>query len=243
MCTSLRNIPPSQCYNCRANDTTSCEDSSSWTLVTCTTKRPLCATTASAPDFHSSLICAPVVNTPCTVRTPSNSSFVVMWVCNTHLCNVPFPPQWRNVLINFPSNNTDMKQLNICNSLFKYANNTNQDKTPKEKITEESKAPQATARTSLEPTLVSVPTKMNVQLMLRDSERPRAEALKQQPTVPSDDDEDESEGSGSYEESKIHNNAVSAPAAPSSFLPANENSATSLCKDFLVATLFIYLVV
>lgn len=134
-----------------------------------------------------------------------------------------------------------MKQLNVCNSLSKYVNNTNRDTTRKATIKEEATTPLAPARTSSESALVSNPTTINVKLMLRDSERPRAEALKQQPTVPSDDDEDEGEGSGSYEESRIHNHAVSAPAAPSSFLPANENSASSLCKDFLAATLFIFI--
>lgn len=91
--------------------------------------------------------------------------------------------------------------------------------------------------------VISVTATMNTQSIMRDLEKPRAEPLKQEPTVPSEDDEDESEGSGAYEESRVHNHAVSAPAAPSSFLPANENSATPLYTDLLVTTLFVYLVV
>lgn len=93
-------------------------------------------------------------------------------------------------------------------------------------------------------TTVSVPATMNAYSIIHiDVEQPRAEALKQEPTVPSDDDEDEGEGSGAYEESRVHNHAVSAPAAPSSYLPADENSAAPLYKDLLIITLPLYFLV
>ncbi|XP_075984679.1 uncharacterized protein LOC142982176 [Anticarsia gemmatalis] len=237
-------IQPSRCYSCRANGTTSCEQSSGWASVTCPTKRPLCATAASGPDFRSSLICAPVTKKPCSVRTPTNTSIVVTCVCHSNLCNAPFSVEWRNELQNYISNATDVRQLNVCELLSKFKNDTDEEHLYKAITTEVTEASTTIAKSSSQPiTLGSVPSTMDIHTILRDSERPRAEALKQDPTVPSDDDEDESEGSGSYEESRIHNHAVSAPAAPSSFLPANENSASSLYKDLLVTTLFIYFVV
>lgn len=73
---------------------------------------------------------------------------------------------------------------------------------------------------------------------------PRAEALKQQ-TAPSEDDEDEGEGSGTYEDSRSHlpSQSASAPAAPSSYLPAEENKACSLTTMLIMPLAFIYITV
>lgn len=70
---------------------------------------------------------------------------------------------------------------------------------------------------------------------MNDINAPRAEALKQEATEPSDDEEDEGEGSGTYDEARLRRPA-SPPAAPSSYLPANENTAPPLIVDFLLMT-------
>lgn len=196
-------------------------------------------------DFHSSLICASVTKTPCSVRTSDNSSnpsFEITCVCDRNLCNAPFSSEWRNYLLNFTSNNTNVKDLDVSALFLKYQNDTEETNMYKS-ITEGIEAVTTAPRSSSQAiSLIPAPATMNMNAILRDSERPRAEPLKQQPTVPSDDDEDESEGSGSYEETRVHNHAVSAPAAPSSFLPADESSASSLYKNLFITTLFIYIV-
>lgn len=90
-------------------------------------------------------------------------------------------------------------------------------------------------------TSASVPTiSKNSYSLTRQTEfHPRLEALKEKSTVPSDDDEDENEGSGSYEESKSHSQLASAPAAPSSFLPADENNSATLIYNFYLITYLI----
>lgn len=112
-------------------------------------------------------------------------------------------------------------------------------------ITVEGNKATTTLQKSTSPlTTASVPATMNAHAFVHVAvEKPRAEALKQEPTVPSDDDEDEGEGSGAYEESRVHNHAVSAPAAPSSYLPADDNSAATLFKDLLIITLPLYFLV
>lgn len=199
-------------------------------------------------DFVSSLACAAASTSPCSIKLPQNSSLEVTCVCNTALCNTPFSPEFRNELLNFTFTNssTDMMQIFFKSTKFGNVTDENIYKAITIEVTE---ATTTTARNLSQPTTVMVSGTINIQSILRDSEKPRAEPLKQEPTAPSDDDEDESEGSGAYEESRVHNHAVSAPAAPSSFLPANENSATkglslfSLYSDLLLTTLFIYLVV
>lgn len=195
-------------------------------------------------DFVSSLACAAASTTPCSIRSSANSSFEVTCVCNTHLCNAPFSPELRNELLNFTftlsNSSADMSQTFFQST--KYANVT--DENLYKAITiEVTEASTAIVRNLSQPTTVmTVPGTINSHSILRDSEKPRAEPLKQEPTAPSDDDEDEGEGSGAYEESRVHNHAVSAPAAPSSFLPANSNSASPIHTDLFLTTLFIYLV-
>lgn len=237
-------IQPSQCYNCYANDTTSCEQSSSWTLVTCPTKTPLCATIASVPDFRSSLACVSEVNNSCIIKTLLNSSLVMTCVCKTHLCNAPFTSEWRAEVLKFVSNNSDIRQENVYELLSKFTNNTEEEKFYKA-VTKEmiETATRVVMTASQSYTLVPITATMNIHSILRDSERPRAESLKQEPTVPSDDDEDEGEGSGSYEESRIRNHPVSAPAAPSSLLPANENNANLLCKKLFISLTFVVILI
>ncbi|CAH2054565.1 unnamed protein product, partial [Iphiclides podalirius] len=68
---------------------------------------------------------------------------------------------------------------------------------------------------------------------------PHAEPLKHEATVPPDDDEDESEGSGVYDDPKSPKNPASAPAAPSSYLPAEENKASSRFQTSLALFILI----
>lgn len=84
--------------------------------------------------------------------------------------------------------------------------------------------------------------KPRAEAMPRAEAIPRAEALKQQATVPSDDDEDESEGSGAYEDSRSHiqSHSASAPAAPSSYLPAEENKAVHLSPNLLLLPILLF---
>lgn len=196
----------------------------------------------------SSLACAASSAAPCAIRSRSaaNSSLEVTCVCNTQLCNAPFSPELRKELFNFtftPTNtSTDIAQIFFQST--KYANVTSEDlyKAITIEVTEAATTT-AVRNVSQATTVIMVPGTINIQSILRDSEKPKAEALKQEPTAPSDDDEDEGEGSGAYEESRVHNHAVSAPAAPSSFLPANENSASPLYTDVLLSALLIYLLV
>ncbi|KAJ8709145.1 hypothetical protein PYW07_008971 [Mythimna separata] len=233
-------IRPGRCHAC--GNGTACD--ASWPAVPCPEDRPLCATVAMGPDFVSTLACAAASASPCALRGAANSSLEVTCVCNTHLCNAPFTPDLRNELLNFtftPTNSsTDLTQIFFQSTKFANVTNENLYKA----ITIE--VPEATTtvarNVSQVTTVMTVPGTINTQAILRDSDKPRAEALKQEPTAPSDDDEDEGEGSGAYEESRVHNHAVSAPAAPSSFLPANDNSASSLYTDLFLTTLLIYLV-
>lgn len=86
---------------------------------------------------------------------------------------------------------------------------------------------------------MNLTSEMSVVAML--GEIPRAEAFKNEATVPSSDDEDDIEGSGSYENTHSQNHSPSAPAAPSSYLPADENGAATLALDLAtLASLLLY---
>ncbi|KAJ8711713.1 hypothetical protein PYW08_008667 [Mythimna loreyi] len=231
-------IRPGRCHAC--GNGTACDGS--WTAVPCPEERPLCATVAMGPDFVSSLSCAAASASPCAIRGAANSSLQVTCVCYTHLCNAPFSPEFRNELLNFtftPTNSsTNLTQIFFQSTKFANVTDENLYKAITIEVTEATAT--VAGNMSQVTTVMTVPGTINTQSILRDSEKPRAEALKQEPTVPSDDDEDEGEGSGAYEESRMLNHAVSAPAAPSSFLPAHENSANTLYTDLFLTTLLIY---
>ncbi|PZC76889.1 hypothetical protein B5X24_HaOG204028 [Helicoverpa armigera] len=236
-----RDIRPARCHSCARVNGTAC--GGTWPSVLCPEDRPLCATVAISPDFVSSLECAAARETPCSMRSSANNSIEVTCVCNTHLCNAPFSPTLRNELLNFAFNLTN-SSADAAQTFFQsFVGNITKENIYKAITIEVTEATTTIARNSSHLTTVkTVPGTMNAESILRDSEKPRAEPLKQEPTAPSDDDEDESEGSGAYEEPRVRNHAVSAPAAPSSFLPA-ENSATRIYTDTLLTTLFIYFVV
>ncbi|XP_026735774.1 uncharacterized protein LOC113499472 [Trichoplusia ni] len=239
-----RDMVPAVCYACSRANGTGCEQAGSWQAVTCPADRPLCATVAIAPDFGSSLGCAAASQTPCTLTNSSSNSFQLTCVCSTHLCNAPYSSELRDELLNYTftlSNSTNVAFNFFQSTKFKNITEENLYKA----ITIELNKATTTEQKSTSPlTTVSVPATMNANSIIHiDVELPRAEALKQEPTVPSDDDEDEGEGSGAYEESRVHNHAVSAPAAPSSYLPADENSAALLYKDLLIITLPLYFLV
>lgn len=142
-------------------------------------------------------------------------------ICDGHLCNAPYSELLRNELVNFstkiPTNTTELTAAFLKSSLFK--NFTLSELY--EVVTN--------ASVLGDKSLHELPIET---LSIGSSEEaPRAEALKHKTTVPPDDDEDEGEGSGTFEENK----SQAAPAAPSSFLPAEENNAPELySKIFLL---------
>lgn len=236
-------IRPSRCHACALGNGTTCDGN--WPSVACPDDRPLCATVAIAPDFVSSLACAAATKTPCSIRNHVNNSIELTCVCHTQLCNTPFTPELRHELLNFtlPAANSTVDMALIFFQTSKFANFTD-DNLYKAITIELSETTTIISRNlSQTTTMVTVPGTINTQTTLRDVEKPRAEPLKQEPTAPSDDDEDEGEGSGADEEARVHNHAASAPAAPSSFLPAKENSAPPLYTNLLLTTLFTYLLV
>jgi hypothetical protein len=165
-------------------------------------------------------------------------------VCTDDLCNAPFTIELPKKLQSFLSSNyTNNNTSDYVEAFFKFANITGDNiyrdiTVPKVQPT---KAP-AVNVSILIPALKTVSIHAlphAVEIIL-----PRAEALKHEGTVPSEDDEDDSEGSGAYEDSKIQRHPASDPAAPSSFLPAQINKAQHLIINFLVATpILLYLLV
>lgn len=176
----------------------------------------------SFPDFTSTLTCASASDAPCSLIYNSNLALEMTCTCDGHLCNEPFTPQFQNELLNFssklPANSSAVLIETFLKSSF-FANVTTtklyEAITIVRGATEKQRASVSTQSTTIG--LASIGTSANL--------APRAEALKHEATVPPDDDEDEGEGSGNIEETKSQ---AAAPAAPSSYLPAEENNVASL---------------
>lgn len=181
-------------------------------------------------DFPSSLGCAAAAAaTPCSLVISPRQTLELTCICVGHLCNAPFSDILRNDLLNFSSPSSNDSALN--EAFFKVSNFAN--------VSESALYKAITVATDVSGnSTVSTVTESDGSL----SAMPRAEALKQQ-TVPSEDDEDEGEGSGTYEDSRSHiqSESASAPAAPSSYLPAEENKACSLTTMIIMPMAFIYI--
>lgn len=176
----------------------------------------------SFPDFTSTLTCASASDAPCSLIYNSNLALEMTCTCDGHLCNEPFALQFQNELLNFssklPANCSAVLIETFLKSSF-FANVTTtklyEAITIVRGATEKQGASVSTQSTTIG--LASIGTSANL--------APRAEALKHEATVPPDDDEDEGEGSGNIEETKSQ---AAAPAAPSSYLPAEENNVAPL---------------
>ncbi|XP_053615994.1 uncharacterized protein LOC128678450 [Plodia interpunctella] len=223
---------PRRCYLCVASNTTSCDQPSSVTTVECAGP---CATVAVAPNFTSSLQCAAAAaRAPCSLNY--SGALQLTCLCDGHLCNAPLPTQLTNDLLNF-SANLPNKTADLTQTFFEIYSSAN--------LTDELFKP--TTKTPLNITAVTTvsTTTVTAKTTVGHNENemaPRAEPLKQA-TAPSDDDEDESEGSGAYEETRSQRHPASAPAAPSSFLPANENKSPPLFTHLFLTTPFIMYVI
>ncbi|XP_060806118.1 uncharacterized protein LOC106131430 [Amyelois transitella] len=225
-----------RCYLCVANNSTSCDQASAVTTVECPGS---CATVADAPNFTSSLQCAaPAEGAPAPCSLNYSRALQLTCRCTGHLCNAPFSRQLTNDLLNFSSTFPN-KTADLTQTFFKIYSSTNFTGELYKAITvaqlTTTNAPlnittvgTTSARTTIEPNKMS-------------EIAPRAEPLKQDATAPSDDDEDESEGSGAYEDTRLHRNPASAPAAPSSFLPADENKSPPLYTHLFLTTPFLML--
>ncbi|XP_045504102.1 uncharacterized protein LOC123700806 [Colias croceus] len=224
------------CHQCNS---TNCDQLHT---VQCLPDQPHCVTIATAPNFTTSLSCGSAQESTCILEHKAEQ-FQLTCTCDDNLCNAPYNQRLRNELLNFSTNfpaNSTAKLTETFLKLSTFANVS--DEALYEKLTGN------TTLTTPIPTTISTPVvvtklasnknssaeilKRNVSVELL----PRAEALKHEATVPPDDDEDESEGSGtSVDESKANEHA--APAAPSSYLPANGNSAQTLMfNSFLFLT-------
>ncbi|CAH0731925.1 unnamed protein product, partial [Brenthis ino] len=223
-----KDLSPRRCHHCSHNST-ACELPGS--PVVCPAGQPFCATVAASPNFTSTLTCAVASELPCSLTFNSKLALEMICICEYHLCNAPYSAQLRNELLNFsakiPINTTELTVAFLKSSAFVnvtfselYGVITNSSKANEKSVYE---------------------TTMNLLTFGGSDEAPRAEALKNEATVPPDDDEDEGEGSGTFEENK----SQAAPAAPSSFLPAEENnvSCLSLNKLLLLITSSYFLVI
>lgn len=159
-------------------------------------------------DFGTSLGCAAAATAPCSLANSPRQILELTCICVGHLCNAPFALELRNELLNFSSDNNSA----LAEAFFKLSKFAN--------VSDAALYKAITVEIEVNSTMTTEAGSLSVM--------PKAEALKQQ-TAPSDDEEDESEGSGAYEDSKLHTQgqSASAPAAPSSYLPA-ENTACSL---------------
>lgn len=158
-------------------------------------------------------------------------------ICNDSNCNVPFSNKLRNELLKFSYANLNNSNENLT-EFFKSLDMNITDKEIYKRITVgfETTDDLLQNETKLTTDFVSTVTTTG----LKQAVLPRAEAFQQNAATPSEDDEDESEGSGSYEETHNHQ---AAPAAPSSFLPANDNKATCLFTNILLfIPILVYLV-
>ncbi|CAH2095289.1 unnamed protein product [Euphydryas editha] len=197
--------------------------------VMCPAGQPLCATVASAPNFTSTLTCAAASEAPCSLIYNSNLALEMTCTCDGHLCNAPFAAQFQNELLNFsskiPTNTSaELTQMFLKSSFF--ANVTKTKLYEAITIIREATEKQ-TKSVSAQSTTIGLTSIGNIADIA-----PRAEALKHEATVPPDDDEDESEGSGNIDENKAH---ADAPAAPSSYLPAEENNVNPIIiNEYLI---------
>lgn len=193
-------------------------------------------------DFTTTLECA--TEQLCSLTySQQKQTYKFICVCGSHLCNRPFSQELRGELLNYASSRpTQNNSVDFTGPFFtssKYVNVTKEglydaltlhDSTSTNAKLPDFNPPEATI---VEADTLTVEQKHSE--IRHMNEAPRAEALKQEATVPSDDDEDEGEGSGSYEESRSQKRPAAAPAAPSSFLPANENAASRLFLNVLTA--------
>ncbi|CAK1593839.1 unnamed protein product [Parnassius mnemosyne] len=220
-------IAPQRCYECvNANSTTLCtlEKAS----VLCPAQEPYCGTVAVGPNFTSLLKCLPAFKNTCSIKLTTNGTLQMSCVCIKQLCNAPFSEKLRNELLQFEKeksleNSSDLtstflKSLKLENVTDLYKTITfNTQKEKKISMNNNSTPPSVLKLTKLQ--LVNFNNSIEI-------DAPHAEHLKHEATVPPDDDEDESEGSGSYEDPRSQKHPPSAPAAPSSYLPAEENKAS-----------------
>lgn len=189
--------------------------------------------------------CAATAEKPCSLNY-SDEQYIMSCVCTSHLCNAPFSAQLRQELIDFsrtfiPHNGSGVDFVEALWNVSRYGD-TVDDSDIYKLITVPIKQtiffPKTTTITSKNQWL-NLTSEMSVVAML--GELPRAEAFKNEATVPSSDDEDFIEGSGSYENTHTQDNSPSAPAAPSSYLPADENGAATLALDLAtLASLLLY---
>ncbi|KAI8437649.1 hypothetical protein MSG28_011900 [Choristoneura fumiferana] len=218
----LQKDEPRRCHQCAYNGSAACAPAR---VAPCPARDHHCATVAVAPDFTSTLTCAAAAENPCSLSYSSKHALQLTCTCPGWACNAPFTPQLRNHLLNFTSTNNT---VNLTKTFFKPFINITKDKLYYT-ITVKVNASQ--------PNNTQLP--IHVIEHMNDIVAPRAEALKQEATEPSDDEEDEGEGSGTYDEARLRRPA-SAPAAPSSYLPANENTAPPLLVDFLLMTAILF---
>ncbi|KAJ2954816.1 hypothetical protein O0L34_g3127 [Tuta absoluta] len=257
-----KDAEPRSCHQCSG---ASCEAPPA--TITCPPERPLCATAAAAPNYTSSLTCATGGDTPCSLTYSPNLTMTC--VCAGNLCNKPFSKELQQELITFslldiPKNRTDFtdifwkhsrlindNEINVYSKITITSLQTTE--TPNNIVSEIS-----TASTS-EPASVSAEAyspEQNAgqygQQYTGFGEEPRAEMLRLETTMPSDDDEDESEGSGSDDDTlglrrtspSAADDDAASPASPSTYSPTEDSDAT---RPFLalIATIpaFYYMLV
>ncbi|XP_047989631.1 uncharacterized protein LOC125228948 [Leguminivora glycinivorella] len=220
-----------QCYQCPHNQS-ACQ-SERRLQAPCPARGLHCATVAKAPDFMSTLTCASSAARPCTL-TQTQQTLLLTCTCAGHRCNSPFTDQLRNKLHNFTltMRNFNKTSLDLTDKFLQSFGNVSWNKLY-ETITV--KSVQDKRNNTTTPVYTTTTLKPNLDGSLNDINAPRAEALKHEATEPSDDEEDESEGSGAYEDSRLRRPAA-APAAPSSYLPANENNAPPFFANFILIT-------
>lgn len=191
-------------------------------------------------DFTSVVTCAASAEKACSL-TYTDQQFTMLCACTAHLCNAPFSAQLRQELIEFsrtyiPHNGSAYDYIEGFWNISHYANIVDDADNIYKLITVPIKQTIFFPDTNQ---WLNLTSEMSVVAML--GEVPRAEAFKNEATVPSSDDEDDIEGSGSYEETHPQEHVSSAPAAPSSYLPADENGAANIAIDLAVlASLLLY---
>ncbi|XP_013165834.1 PREDICTED: uncharacterized protein LOC106116512 [Papilio xuthus] len=218
-----------QCYQCPTANTTACSQQK--VAVSCPLEQPYCGTVAVGPHFDSLLKCLPEFKSSCTMKLISNSIFELSCVCSGVLCNAPFTKTTQTRLMEFAKSNTVDNSSDVTKAFYKYFKLENTTDIYKAVTNEE-------VKTTVSYATMSSVTKLNDVLIINTNhtneiDLPHAEPLKHEATVPPDDDEDETEGSGTYDDTKTPKNTVSAPAAPSSFLPAEENKASKVVQNIL----------
>lgn len=187
-------------------------------------------------DFTSRLVCT--AEELCSLTfTQQKQTYEFTCVCGGDHCSRAFSHELRGELLNYTSRRpTPNNSADFTNEFFTSSKYVNVTKTALYNVLTVRRLlnSNVTSRTvSAKPTTRAVKTLTSAE-QYSDTRHvtellpPRVEALKQdsgRTTVPSEDDEDEGEGSGSYEESRSQRRPVSAPAAPSSYLPTSENGA------------------